>query len=117
MNRLIQSMPADGDYAEMRQAIAEAASELNTIVRETADPAATPVRRTVETPRGKRTSALPVQPIAADKVAEANERAAAVFEKLETRLLRSASGAPSKRVHYELAAQAVNSAKVLLRST
>ena len=100
----------------MRSAISIAAAELRAIATANADPAATPVRRTVDTPKGPRTSARPITAVAPARVGAANAQAEAVLDRLTTKLLRSASSSASKRVHYERAVEAINSTKVLLRS-
>jgi hypothetical protein len=115
-SRIAQSLPSTGDYDEMRSAISIAAAELRAIATANADPAAAPVRRTVDTPKGPRTSARPITAVAPARVGAANAQAAAVLDRLTTKLLRSASSSASKRVHYERAVEAINSTKVLLRS-
>lgn len=116
LQKIVRTMPQGGDYADMRKALSEAVVELDTVVRQNADPAAKPVRRQVKTPRGTRTSATRIRPIAPQRLEQANAQATAVLDRLSTKLLRSASNSASKRVHYERAAQAIDSAKVLLRS-
>lgn len=115
-SRIAQSLPSTGDYDDMRSAISIAAAELRAIATANADPTAAPVRRTVNTPKGPRTSARPITAVAPARIASANAQAEAVLDKLTTRLLRSASSSASKRVHYERAVEAINSTKVLLRS-
>jgi hypothetical protein len=115
-HRIAQAVPSSSEYDDLRQALSIAASELNAVVRENADATATPTRRTVDTPKGPRTSSSRIRPIAPERLATANAQATEVLDKLSTKLLRSASSSASKRVHYERAAQAINSSKVLLRS-
>jgi hypothetical protein len=115
-SRIAQTLPSTGDYDDMRSAISIAAAELRAIAMANADPAAAPVRRTVNTPKGPRTSVRPITAVAPARVGAANAQAEAVLDRLTTKLLRSASSSASKRVHYERAVDAINSTKVLLRS-
>ncbi|MDZ4134930.1 MAG: hypothetical protein U1D06_04950 [Paracoccaceae bacterium] len=117
LNLIVQRMPSFGDYAELRQEISIAVGRLNAIVAANADPAAPAVRRRIKTPSGNRTSATPIRPIAPKNLAAANAQASVVLDQLSTRLLRSASSSAAQKVHYERAAQALDSVKVLLRST
>ncbi|RUS59706.1 hypothetical protein EGN72_13490 [Pseudorhodobacter sp. E13] len=117
LHRIAQGIPSSGDYADMRDAISAASGELAAIVAQNADPAP-PVAHVGRSRSNKaRPSARRLKAIAPARQARANAQAEAVLDKLSTRLLRSASSSASKRVHYERAAQAINSTKVLLRST
>lgn len=117
LHRIAQGIPSNGDYAEMREAISAASGELAAIVAQNAD-ATPPAAHVGQSSNGKaRPSARRLKAIAPARQAAANAQASAVLDKLSTRLLRSASSSATKRVHYERAAQAVNSTKVLLRST
>ncbi|MDN5788025.1 hypothetical protein [Pseudorhodobacter sp.] len=113
----LREIPSAGRYDDMRRAVQAAVLELDAVVRQNLDPSVAPVRRAVRTPNGLRANKTPIRRIAASRAARANAQASAVLDKLSTTLLRSSSDSATKRVHYERAAQAINSAKVLLRST
>lgn len=115
--RAARELPRTGDYAEMRRALETAAAKLDQIVVQNVDRTAPVSRYRAPTSRGDRTSATPLRRVAPQNVARANGQAAAVMDELQTTLLRSASSATRKQVHFERAAQAVDSMKVLLRST
>lgn len=116
LHRIAQGIPSTGEYAEMREAISIASGELAAIVNENAD-ATPPVAHVGRSTSGKaRQSARRLKAIDPARQASANAQASAVLDRLSTRLLRSASNSATQRVHYERAAQAINSTKVLLRS-
>jgi hypothetical protein len=115
-NRIVQRLPTGGDYGAMKTDLAIAVAELDAIVAANAAPTP-PVRRTVEVNGKRRSSARPIRAIAENRLDAANAAAAAVLDRLSTKLLRSASSAGAQAVHYQRAAQAIDSTKVLLRST
>lgn len=116
LQRIAQGMPRTGDYAEMRQALEQAAAKLDTIVRANIDQTVPARRYRAPTTKGPRVSRTPIRAIAPRNLNRANAQAAAVLDELSTTLLRSASSSTRKQVHFERAAQAVDSMKVLLRS-
>lgn len=115
--RAARELPRTGDYAEMRRALETASSKLDQIVTQNVDRTAPVTRYRAPTSKGPRTSATPIRRIAPQNAERANRQAAAVMEELQTTLLRSASSSARKQVHFERAAQAVDSMKVLLRSS
>ena len=115
--RAARDLPRTGDYAEMRRALETASSKLDQIVMQNVDRTAPVTRYRAPTSKGPRTSATPIRRIAPQNAERANRQAAAVMEELQTTLLRSASSSARKQVHFERAAQAVDSMKVLLRSS
>jgi len=117
LTRAARELPRTGDYAEMRRALETAASKLDTIVMQNVDRTAPVTRYRAPTSKGPRTSATPIRRIAPQNAERANRQAAVVMEELQTTLLRSASSSARKQVHFERAAQAVDSMKVLLRSS
>lgn len=114
--RAANELPNRGDYAPMRAVLIEAAAKLDAIVAQNLDAGAGSVAPNV----GGRPLAptLPplraVDPAAAEK---AIDQAVAVLEETQTLLLRSAAGSSVREPHYQLVAQAVDSTKVLLRSS
>jgi len=115
--RAARQLPRTGDYAEMRRALETASAKLDQIVLQNVDRTAPVTRYRAPTSQGDRTSTTPIRRIAPQNAARANRQAVAVMDELQTTLLRSASSAARKQVHFERAAQAVDSMKVLLRST
>ena len=115
--RAARELPRTGDYAEMRRALETASSKLDQIVMQNVDRTAPVTRYRAPTSKGPRTSATPIRRIAPQNAERANRQATVVMEELQTTLLRSASSSARKQVHFERAAQAVDSMKVLLRSS
>lgn len=110
LHLLAQKLPAGAEA----EAIARAAAELQAIAAANADADRPAVRRP---PGATRSAARPLRAVSAARQAAAAAAADVALDRLSTTLLRSASNAPaSQRVSLERAAQAVNSAKVLLRS-
>lgn len=105
-----------GDYGEMKGILEDAAAKLDVIVAQNRDRSAGTVSPNV----GGRPLAPTLPPLrAVDPAAEEKTlaQAVAVLEETETLLLRSAAGSAVRQPHYELVAQAVDSTKVLLRSS
>jgi len=114
--RAARELPDRGDYAPMKAILEDAAAKLGTIVAQNPDRSAGTVTPNV----GGRPLAPTLPPLRAiDPAAQeqALEQAVAVLEETETLLLRSAAGSSVRLPHYELVAQAVDSTKVLLRSS
>lgn len=114
--RAANELPSRGDYAPMRAVLIEAAAKLDTIVAQNLDVGAGSVSPNV----GGRPLAPTLPPLRAVDAATAEraiDQAVAVLEETQTLLLRSAAGSAVKGPHYELVAQAVDSTKVLLRSS
>jgi len=113
LDAVSRAMPATGDLAEAKQSLAEASRDLAALARRNADTALPPA--TARVPRGTATrrALVPVNPA---RQAAVRSEAAAILERTETLLLRSA-GRPATMAGYRQIAGAVGSAKVLLRST
>lgn len=113
---MTQAVPSEAAYEPIRAELARTAAELRAIASANADPATPPARLAATVNGRTRTSARPLRAIAPARAAAATAAAEAALDGLSTRLLRSASTAASERIHFERAAEAVNSSKVLLRS-
>jgi hypothetical protein len=116
LRRIAQSLPQTGDYAPVRKALAKASSDLDAIVRRYADPSAPPIQPNVG---GKPLAPqLPpligVRPEDEDRAIREAER---VIEEAQTVLLRSAAESERRMVAYRDIATALDSTKVLLRSS
>ncbi|MCV2867421.1 hypothetical protein OEW28_02105 [Defluviimonas sp. WL0002] len=109
-------LPNRGDYAPVKDALLDAADKLDRIVEQNASASS----GRVTPPIGGRPLAPTLPPLRAVSP-EAQERAVAeaiaVLEEAETILLRSAENSERRLVHYQQVAQAIDSTKVLLRSS
>jgi hypothetical protein len=109
-------LPTRGDYAPVREALVDAAEKLDRIVAQNGAAAA----GRVTPPIGGRPLAPTLPPLRAVSP-EAQEKAVAealaVLEEAETILLRSAENSTRRLEHYQQVAQAIDSTKVLLRSS
>ncbi len=117
MRTVARGLPRGGDYAVVRQALEQGARELADISR--ANDAGTDRKRyAVKTPDGgtPRPTA-PLREVAPDRVAEASAAAARVIEETQTVLLRSAENSRTRMAAFQEIAAALDSSKVLLRST
>jgi len=113
LDAISRAMPSTGDLAEAKARLAEASRDLAELARANADTALP--RATARVPGGTATrrALVPVNPA---RQAAAKSQAAAILERTETLLLRSADR-PVTMAGYRQIAGAVGSAKVLLRST
>ena len=113
---LAENMAPSGEYAPAREAIAEAAAELEALARANASrsiprrPAVS--ARNPETRRSSR-PIVPVEPAVQEAVAQ---EAVAIVEELQTELLRSSENSDRRRLPYQQISAALESNKVLLRS-
>lgn len=109
-------LPTRGDYAPVREALVDAAEKLDRIVEQNSAAAS----GRVTPPIGGRPLAPTLPPLRAVSP-EAQEKAVAealaVLEEAETILLRSAENSTRRLEHYQQVAQAIDSTKVLLRSS
>lgn len=105
-----------GDSGVIRAELIKASDELAQIAAANAYAAQPPVVRTTEVNGTTRRTNRPIRSIAAARLPAVNAAATAVLDNLSTTLLRSAPSAAARQANFERAAQAVDSAKVLLRS-
>jgi hypothetical protein len=105
-----------GDGAVIRAELIKASDELARIAAANAYAAQPPVVRRSEVYGATKRTNRPIRSIAAARLPAANAAATAVLDNLSTTLLRSAPSAAARKANFERAAQAVDSAKVLLRS-
>ena len=110
-------IPQYGAYSGVRQALLDASLRIDAIVEANADPA-TPARRFRVKARGfTSVSSSPIRRVRAARLARVNRETSAVIDELATSLLRSADTGALKRADLDRVAQAVDSTKVLLRSS
>ncbi len=115
---IARSLADEGDSGVVKKALNDAVRKLDAIVTANAEPGAPLVKPRVETNRRiKKTSSRPLRKIAPAKQAQANAQARAVVDELSTVLLRSAENSSKRKAYYARIADAVDSNKVLLRST
>jgi hypothetical protein len=113
---IAQSLPLTGDYAALRAALIKAANRLEDVVDSYEDPAGPKVSpRLKSQPAAQRMR--PLSPIRPEKQAVANRVATEVVTELSAVLLRSSSGSERRQLAFQEIAAAVDSTKVLLRST
>lgn len=115
LERLANQLPNDRASLQAKAQIRAAAQKLRMLAEANADPAQPAVRRAVEIDGKRRATTRPITAVAPDRVAATNLAADAVISELSTTLLRSASSANS--AEFTRVAAAVDSTKVLLRST
>ncbi len=114
---IAKRLPANGAYAESREALAAAAQKLDALVRENASNALPPLRVATRSLSGGGSQNRVLRAVDAANVAAVTEQAVAILQEAETLLLRSAESSQRRRVHYQRIATAVGSNKLLLRST
>lgn len=114
--QIASELPRTGEYAPVRDALTTAADKLDAIIRQNLDPNAPTIR-----PRLNGKSAAPrlppIRAIRPESEARAMRAAQAVIEEAETVLLRSTENSDRRMAHYQQIAAAIDSTKVLLRST
>lgn len=113
--KVADSLPDNGDYLPIKQAMLDAAAKLDAIVTANLDTAAPPIR-----PREKHKSAAkrmpPIRAVTEESAAQAAAEAAKVVEETELIIIRS-GGDPARRTqHYTDIAAAVEENLVILRS-
>lgn len=115
LQALVKRLPAHGEYAAAHEALATASAELASLSRQNRDNSQPRLRITVQA--DSETKRRPVAAVKQETVAETNAKALAILEDTTTVLLRSAEGTSDVALHYQRIAQALNSSKVLLRSS
>jgi len=115
LERMANQLPNDRASAQAKADIRAAAEKLRMLAEQNADPAQPAVRRSVELDGKKRTTTRPITAVAPERVVATNLAADQVITELSTTLLRSASS--SNAAEFTRVAAAVDSTKVLLRST
>lgn len=112
---LAASLPATGDYAEMRGALAGAAERLDAIVERAPSPNL-PTGVATSTGPVPEATTRPIRPVATEAADAAIAEAAQVIEETQTVLLRSAQGSADRSLAYQQVSAALGTGTVLLRS-
>lgn len=113
---LAADIPANGDYAEVKQILEDTARDLTSLTRANADKAKPRVRVSTTKNNGQTLTTPPITPVKPETMVPLRQAAANVMEEAETKLLRAASSDAKRAIHYQKIAAAVGSNKVLLRS-
>lgn len=108
-----QKLSSRGDYSEARTVLLDTADKLDALVRSNRD-RKQPRIHLKESPDGPRVNKRAFTPVKAQSVARVKRQAIPILEEASTKLLRSASASST---HYQRIAAAVDSNKVLLRSS
>jgi hypothetical protein len=106
-----------GGYRDVRQVLRRTANQLRAIAEANVDPEAEPVVLRRREGGATAVGNAPIRAVRRAAVASTNRQAAAVLEEAATVLLRSAENSSRRQVSYQRIAQAIDSSKVLLRST
>ncbi|MCR9107896.1 hypothetical protein [Marivita sp. XM-24bin2] len=116
---LANAIRETGGDPEIGRALNEAADKLDQLVRGNLDRQKPALRAHLDTPSGTRiVTTPPMRAVRAPEVADLKRRAADILEQAETVLLRSATTVgPTRSLSFQRVAAAINSNKVLLRSS
>jgi uncharacterized membrane protein YgcG len=117
LDRMARKMPRTAEYRQAKIEILAAAARLRALAEQNADPKQPAVRRAVKVGNARRTTTRPITAVAPSRVAATNAVADAAISELSTTLLRSAGNSATTARELTRVAQAVDSTKVLLRST
>lgn len=117
LERMARKMPKTSDYSKAKSEILAASAKLKALAQANADPKQPPVRRSAKVGDTRRTTSRPIVAVAPSRVVATNLAADAVISELSTTLLRSSGNSASTARELTRVAQAVDSTKVLLRST
>lgn len=112
LQKAAESLPDDGDYADVKRTLQEAASKLAELARQNASRSLT---RGLVQSNGLQSSRR-LTPVATEALAALNAQASEIIDQAETVLLRSAQSSERRQIHYQRIAEAVGSNKILLRS-
>ena len=116
IGKLANDIPADSDYAEVRQVLNDTAREMSALARANRD--RTLPRRTASVGgSAPQRTTRPLIPVSPGALAAVNQQAAAILDRTQTLLLRSPDDEGGKKLHYARIAEALGSNKTLLRST
>ncbi len=114
---LAAQIPATAEYHDMRIAIQQAARSLRQLASANVDPAAPTVRVPRVAERVPSIARRQVPAVRSDTLEQTARAAEAILEETQTILLRSAENTRNRSVAYQRVAAAIDSSKVLLRSS
>jgi ABC-type transporter Mla subunit MlaD len=119
LGNISDDIPPGTDYQEVKQILQDTSDQLENLARQNRDPnqARGRATRAATDTTPELTTTRPLTPVTPQSLPQVNQQAAAILDNTETLLLRSAAGAESKAQQYSRIAEALNSSKVLLRSS
>lgn len=115
LDRVANDIPEGTDYEEVRNVLAQTSQDLAQLARSNRDPGRSRAR--VSTTDKSRKSSRALVPVRPEAQAQVNAAAAAILDEAVTVLLRSAASEKKRSGQYAQIASAIDSNKVLLRST
>jgi hypothetical protein len=118
LREIASGLPRGGDYAPVRRALRDASRELSSIANANRARGIPERRYGAQPPEGGPViTSGRLTEIAPDRIAAANAAAAQVIEETQTVLLRSTENSRARMAAYQDISAALDSTKVLLRST
>ncbi|MEL6523785.1 MAG: hypothetical protein AAFQ66_22605 [Pseudomonadota bacterium] len=116
-SRISKLLPSSGAYSDVQEAMADAARDLERLVRATRDRDQRRARvRLPARPTDPRNRNARLRPTSPQMLGRAQAQAAAIIDEARTQLIRAAANSDKRKTHFQKVAQAMNSSKVLLRS-
>lgn len=116
LGEVSDEIPDDSDYEEVKRILEDTSNKLEDLARANRD-RTQPRGRATSTGDTPVTTSRPLTPVEPSALPEVNAQAQAILDETQTLLLRSAEGSESKALQYSRIADAIDSSKVLLRST
>lgn len=110
--KMSNDIPADSDYAEVKQVLDATARDISNLARANRDR----TRPRQNASAGSIATARPLTPVSPAAQAAVNAQASAILDRTQTLLLRSPDDESGKKLHYTRIAAALGSNKTLLRS-
>lgn len=111
---IAKSLPTTGDYAEVRQNLADTAQKLEAVAQRSRS-VAKPAARLSGGPSGVTTKRA-IIPVETAALPQAREEAAQIIGEAATILLRSTENSDRRRAEFQRIAEAMQSGTILLRS-
>lgn len=115
--KLADEIDTNGDYAEVKRALADAARKLSYLAQKNVDRSQPLLRARLTTKTGETVTTPPIVAIRNEVMNDINRQGSEIIAETETILLRSADANSRVAIHYQRIAAVVGSNKVLLRSS
>jgi hypothetical protein len=116
LSQIAETIPDEPDFAPARQIIRDTSRKLAGVARSKPSTTRRPARLSAGG-AAPASSSRPIRPIEREALPQAVEEAEQILEEAETLLLRSAESSERRKVAYEQMAEAIDSTKILLRSS
>ena len=118
LRKALERVPKEGDYKPVREALEDLTDGLDEVAGRYGDNSARPLRYKARRPGGNGFyTTPPLIPTAPESIVRATDEAASLIREAQTKLLRSAENSRRRAAAFQVIASAVDSTKVLLRST